>query len=65
VLYTAELVNMAAEIGINIDMYAGDTQLYIQCKPSDPTDAVAKLERCISVVDKWIAASRLEMNLEV
>ena len=43
-------------------MYADDTQLYVHCKPSDTTDAVAKLERCISVVDKWMAASRLKMN---
>ena len=62
VLYTAELVDIAAEIGINIHMYADDTQLYVHCKPSDTTDAVAKLERCIAVVDKWMAASRLKMN---
>jgi len=43
-------------------MYADDTQLYIHCKPSDSVDAVAKLERCIAVVDNWIAASRLKMN---
>jgi len=34
----------------------------VHCKPSDTTDAVAKLERCIAVVDKWMAASRLKMN---
>ena len=62
VLYTAKLVDIAAEIGINIHMYADDTQLYVHCKPSDTTDAVAKLERCIAVVDKWMAASRLKMN---
>ena len=43
-------------------MYADDTQLYIHCKTSDTTDADAKLERCIAVVDKWMAASRLKMN---
>ena len=57
-------MDIAAEIGINIHMYADDTQLYVHCKPSDTTDAVAKLERCIAVVDKWMAASRLKMNSE-
>jgi len=60
VLYTVELADVAAEIGINIHMYADDTSIH--CKQSDTTDAVAKLERCISVVDKWMAASRLKMN---
>jgi len=62
VLYTAELVDIAAEKGIKIHMYADDTQLYIHCKLSDTVDAVAKLERCIAVVDNWMAASRLKMN---
>jgi len=62
VLYTAELVDIAAEMGVNIHMYADDTQLYVHCKPSDTTDAVAKLERSIAVVDKWMAGSRLKMN---
>jgi len=62
VLYTAELEDIAAEMGINIHMYADDTQLYIHCKPSDTVDAVAKLERCIAVVENWMAASRLTMN---
>jgi len=32
------------------------TLVCVHCKPSDTTDAVAKLERCMSVVDKWMAA---------
>jgi len=59
VLYTAELEDIAAELGIN---NADDTQLYIHCKPSDTVDAVAKLERCIAVVDNWMAASRLKQG---
>ena len=43
VLYTADLEDIAAEMGINIHMYADDTQLYIHCKPSGTIDAVAKL----------------------
>jgi len=40
-------------------MYADNTHLYIHCKLSDTVDDVAKLEGCITVVDKWMAASRL------
>ena len=62
VLYTAELVDIAAEMGVNLHMYADDTQLYVHCKPSVTSDAVAKLEQCVDAVDKWMAASRLKMN---
>ena len=42
-------------------MYEDDTQLYVHCKSSsDTTDAVAKLEQCTAVVDKWMAASWLK-----
>ena len=53
VLYTAEHVDIAAEIGINIHIYADDNQLYVDCKLSDTTDALAKVERCIAVVVSW------------
>jgi hypothetical protein len=43
-------------------MYADDTQLYVQYKPSGMIDAVARLEQCIDRVDKWMAASRLKLN---
>ena len=44
VLYTAELVDIAAAMGVNLHMYADDTQLYVHCKPSATSDAVAKLD---------------------
>jgi len=53
-------LNIAAEMGINIHMYEDDTQLYVHCKSSDTTDAAAKLERCIAVIDKWMAANQLK-----
>ena len=43
-------------------MYADDIQLYVHCKPSGMIDAVARLERYIDMVDKWMAASRLKLT---
>ena len=43
-------------------MYTDDTQLCVHCKPSGMIDAVARLERYIDMVDKWMAASRLKLN---
>jgi Reverse transcriptase (RNA-dependent DNA polymerase) len=61
-LYTAELEDVAAGMGVSIHMYADDTQLYVHCKPSGMIDAVARLEQCINRVDKWMAACRLKLN---
>ena len=61
-LYTAELEDVAAGMGVSIHMYVDDTQLYVHCKPSGMIDAVARLEQCIDRVDKWMAASRLKLN---
>jgi len=54
ILYTAELMDIAEDLGVNIHMYADDTQLYVHCSPRDATGAVSKLELCLERVDRWM-----------
>ena len=64
IFYTAELMDIAEDLGVNIHMYADDTQLYVHCSPRYATGAVSKLELCLERVDRWMAASRLKLNSE-
>ena len=64
ILYTAELIDIAEDLGINIHMYADDTQLYVYCSPRDAIGTVSKLELCLDRVDRWMIASRLKLNSE-
>jgi Reverse transcriptase (RNA-dependent DNA polymerase) len=63
-MYTAELEDVAAGMGVSILIYADDTQLYVHYKPSGMIYVVTRLEQCIDRVDKWMAASRLKLNLK-
>ena len=59
-------MDIAEDLGVNIHMYADDTQLYVHCSPRDATGAVSNLELCLERVDRWMAASasRLRLNSE-
>jgi len=63
---TAEPTDIAEDLGVNMHMYADDTQLYVHCSPKGTTAAVSQsqLELCLTRVDKWMAASRLKLNSE-
>ena len=64
ILYTAELMDIAEDLGVNIHMYADDTQLYVHCSPRYAIGTVSKLELCLERVDRWMVASRLKLNSE-
>jgi len=57
-------MDIAEDLGVNIHMYADDTQLYVHCSPRDAIGTVSKLELCLERVDRWMVASRLKLNLE-
>ena len=44
--------------------YADDNQLYIHCQPEDAQSAVLSVQQCVSVIEQWMAASRLRLNMD-
>jgi len=62
ILYMADLADVAAAHDINIDSYADDTQLYLQCLRQNMMMAIQRLEMCISDVNHWMAMNRLKLN---
>ena len=49
-LYTSELFEIAQKHGINIHMYADDTQLYVACEPAHRHETLKMLETVISEI---------------
>ena len=64
ILYTDELVDIAHSLGIEIHIYADDTQLYIHVKPSNMSSAIQMLERAIQAIEQWLTSSRLKLNMD-
>ena len=63
-LYTADLVDLAAEHGVRLYAFAEDMQRHIHCefnKIATPRDV---LERCIQDIDDWKAANRVKLNTD-
>ena len=61
-LYTSELFEIAQKHGINIHMYADDTQLYVACDPAHRHETLKMLETAISEIRQWMIANHLKLN---
>ena len=51
-LYTKPLTEIARKHGIDIHLYADDTQLYTSFPPHQSEDALEKLEQCIEEISE-------------
>ena len=60
--YTAGLHDVIMNHDINDHFYAGDSQLYSSCKPSDTLLLHNTMLRCIGDVSEWMASNRLMIN---
>ena len=47
--------------GLRCHQYADDTQLYLSFS-SNPGEAVAILNQCLSIVMEWMKANKLRLN---
>ena len=64
ILYMANLADVAAEHDMSLHAYADDNQLYIHCQPEDAQSAVLRVQQCVSGIDQWMAANRLQLNMD-
>ena len=61
-LYTKHLTKIAHQYGINIHLYADDTQLYKSFKPETNESALIRLELSIEDIRQWMARYFLKLN---
>ena len=68
ILYTKDMIEIAAQYGLSIHMYADDTQLYIAFQPltdNFPNQGVEdKIEKCLGEIKKWMSLNFLKLNPE-
>ena len=62
---TAPLADILRFHNMQFHFYADDTQLYISFSVNDDlelTRSIAKIENCLSDLDKWMALNKLKLN---
>jgi hypothetical protein len=61
-LYTKPLTAIAEKHGINIILYADDTQLYCTFDPNESEEAMSRMEACIEEIRSWMKDNYLKLN---
>ena len=64
VLYTADVMKIALQHGVNIYTYADDVQTYASCQAADQQSAINQLLQCVDDIDKWMSSNRLKLNAD-
>ena len=61
-LYTSPMFAIAEKHGVQVHMYADDTQLFVPFSVGEYDNAIQKLERCIDEMRTWLANNHLKLN---
>jgi len=62
ILYTSALSAIASRHGIEIHLYADDTQLYVHLRLNEVANATKRLRACIDDIMLWSLSMRLKLN---
>ena len=65
--YTTPLGNIARKYGLNIHVYADDTQLYLSFSSQNLDDinsTIRKIEECVEEIKQWMQKNKLQLNDE-
>ena len=62
ILYTSDVISIAASLGVGAHSYADDNQLYLHCLAVDQQAAALRLAECIERVEGWMKSNRLKLN---
>ena len=60
--YSSPLFRIARKHGVEMHMYADDTQLYLKFKPHNYNWAILKMEECLSEIRLWMSENLLKLN---
>ena len=60
--YTSLLFHIARKHGVEMHMYADDTQLYLKFKPQEYNSAILKMEECLAEIRTWMNGNLLTLN---
>ena len=64
-MYTTPVGDIIRESGISFHSYADDIQLYVEFNPkviAEREGALAKLTSCITKINGWMVANKLQLN---
>lgn len=65
ILYIKALQKIAAKYGLDIQLYADDSQLYISFHPSCPTelaDVTERTNKCLAEIKAWMVSNFMKLN---
>ena len=65
ILYTKDILRIAQKHGLELQLYADDSQLYIGFKPTVPEDrwgVVKKISECITEIKAWMCKNFMKLN---
>ena len=61
-VYCLPIGDIFAKHNVRYHIYADDTQLYVECPPTDHTDALRHITECVDELRRWLTDNRLLLN---